>query len=739
MIIAAIAAVVAALVLLISLATALAVQRRTYQQGDLDILHDTEQRPKAKALYSCNTNYCHKEAERIAQSLNKSKSAPCDDFYDFVCHGWLQENPIPIRGAKTSFQLDLRERIEAGLSAFVEAESPGPMQKDFTYNMSAIKKFVAFVRGCQQRESIEEVGVKPLRRVLADLGLREWPSTRVHEHNVEEVAGRVMRDMGEPTLFAVSVDWDVANKSRNIFTIDQPPLPMLRGHMLGNAKNLEAYRNLVMTAMALIKPREPLEGLAGDVMNLVHRLARSTKTDKERMKIGTHFLRERLDSLQGKSKWNWQAFLNTILGGTTTVELQDFVRVRTPFYIVHMSRILNTVTTANVYNFIGFQVVLALSPLLFEPAQGIAQLRLRRKFESRGEATTTQKTCLHLVEDAMPLVALHICAAIFNKLYLPSVERVLYTVESIRYFMKAFVDQSYWMEYTAKMVAKHKLSKMKVHIFYPPWIMDLSKIDLIYAQAMVNTHEIAESYYLARRASMRHYWSRFATRKFEPDWVGSAFDTDCTYDCQTNSLYIPMGLFSESVLHSDISAIMSIARPGARIGHAMFGAIDKRGSHFTVSHMYQKWWTEETLYRYAQIQSCFTEQYKAIVDRKLHLRLTSSGNVDINIADNAIPEVLLEAFHQTVEDLDLEENSFVISGLERFTLKQIFYISYAMGFCEDVRDELLKKQILHGTTSPAKYRVNMPFSNLPAFSEAFSCAAGAPMNRTSRCSLWLRP
>ncbi|XP_064461067.1 neprilysin-1-like [Ornithodoros turicata] len=737
MIVAGTAAVIAALVLLISLATALALRKRPNGPEDTFGMEiPTELRPRSKAAYSCSTDYCSKEAELIAQSVNKSKTSACDDFYDFVCHGWLQENPITAQASKTSYQLNLKERIEAGLLAFVEAESPRPNTMVPSYNVSVVSKYVAFVRGCQQKASIEAVGVKPLRRVLADLGLREWPSTRVHEPNVEEVAARVMRDLGEATLFSVTVDWDIANKSKNILTIDQPPLPMMRGHLLGNAKNLEAYRNLVKTAMALIKPREPLEGLAGDVMNLVHRMARSTKTEKERMKIGVHFLRERLDSLQGKSKWNWRLFLNTILAGIHVLEPRDFVRVKTPFYMVHMSRILSTVSSANLFNFVGFQVVLTLSPLLFEPAQGISQLRLRRRFESKGEESTSQKICLHLAEDAMPLATLHTYATIFHKLYQPSVERVMYTVENIRYFMKVFVDQTYWMEDAAKMVAKYKLQNMKVNVFYPPWVFDTEKLGRIYAQAIVNTKEIAESYYLARRASMRHYWLRFDMHGTETYWVGSTFDTDCTYDCLTNSLYIPMGLYSEPVLHSDISAVMSVSRPGARIAHAMLAAIDRRGSQFTVSQMYQKWWTEETLFRYAQTQSCFIEQYKSIVDRKLHVRLTSTGSTDVNIADNAVPEVLLEAFLQTIQDLDLDENSYVIAGLGKFNIKQIFYMSYAMGFCEDQREDLLKKELLHGVSSPPKYRINIPFGNLPAFSEAFSCHTGAPMNRSSRCSLW---
>lgn len=65
--------------------------------------------------------------------------------------------------------------------------------------------------------------MKPLRRVLAELGLREWPSVRATETGAEVAAGRVARDLGESTLFAVSVGWDLANKSANIITVSGIP------------------------------------------------------------------------------------------------------------------------------------------------------------------------------------------------------------------------------------------------------------------------------------------------------------------------------------------------------------------------------------------------------------------------------------------------------------------------------------------------------------------------------------
>ncbi|XP_077553437.1 phosphate-regulating neutral endopeptidase PHEX-like [Haemaphysalis longicornis] len=159
------------------------------QHVNSETLQSQEHLPtQAKAL-SCTSNACVREAQRIGQYVNRSgQLGPCDDFYSFVCQGWLRDNPIMAGFARTSYSLELRERIEAGMMGFIE-------------------------------ETISDAGIRPLKRVLADLGLRTWPSVRASEPGVEEVAGRVTRHLGESTVFAVSHGPDLSNHSRNIITV----------------------------------------------------------------------------------------------------------------------------------------------------------------------------------------------------------------------------------------------------------------------------------------------------------------------------------------------------------------------------------------------------------------------------------------------------------------------------------------------------------------------------------------
>lgn len=53
-----------------------------------------------------------------------------------------------------------------------------------------------------------------------------------------------------------------------------------------------------------------------------------------------------------------------------------------------------------------------------------------------------------------------------------------------------------------------------------------------------------------------------------------------------------------------------------------------------------------------------------------------------------------------------------------------------------MREEVLRSQILYDAHSPAKYRINVPVSNLDSFSETFKCNRGDKMKPDKQCTLW---
>ncbi|XP_049514431.1 membrane metallo-endopeptidase-like 1 [Dermacentor silvarum] len=77
-----------------------------------------------------------------------------------------------------------------------------------------------------------------------------------------------------------------------------------------------------------------------------------------------------------------------------------------------------------------------------------------------------------------------------------------------------------------------------------------------------------------------------------------------------------------------------------------------------------------------------------------------------------------------------------LPGLDKYSGRQLFFISNALMWCENTRKQFLAQRIQYEPHCPNKYRVNVPLRNFPAFSRAFKCGSNSAMHRGKKCVLW---
>jgi len=86
-------------------------------------------------------------------------------------------------------------------------------------------------------------------------------------------------------------------------------------------------------------------------------------------------------------------------------------------------------------------------------------------------------------------------------------------------------------------------------------------------------------------------------------------------------------------------------------------------------------------------------------------------------ASNPCPLIILYAF----------KKPFIKDG---FTPIQRFFLGYAQGWRNNIRDEALLLRLKTDVHSPGKERVNGPLSNMPEFWDAFDVKPGSPMRNS---------
>jgi predicted metalloendopeptidase len=75
-------------------------------------------------------------------------------------------------------------------------------------------------------------------------------------------------------------------------------------------------------------------------------------------------------------------------------------------------------------------------------------------------------------------------------------------------------------------------------------------------------------------------------------------------------------------------------------------------------------------------------------------------------------------------------------AVEGFTDEQLFFLGYAQGWCSKETPQFLEMLARTNPHSPARWRVDGPMSDVPAFARAYQCKPGTPMNSGKVCSVW---
>lgn len=164
---------------------------------------------KQKAV--CVTEGCIDAAYHIFHSMNRSVN-PCDNFYDFACGGWAQNNPIPESKAFWGVYSVLEEENERIVRQLLTGT---------TTNSEAIKKSKTFYDACMNLTAINKKGAKPLLDIVKKLGgwnvTQDW---KLFNFDFNKTLQAVHR-YSVPVFFSTDVDADDKNSAKNIIKVNK--------------------------------------------------------------------------------------------------------------------------------------------------------------------------------------------------------------------------------------------------------------------------------------------------------------------------------------------------------------------------------------------------------------------------------------------------------------------------------------------------------------------------------------
>ncbi|KAH7976826.1 hypothetical protein HPB52_020203 [Rhipicephalus sanguineus] len=671
---------------------------------------------KAAFTYECRTDACLWQSRLIYDKINQS-IGPCEDFYAYVCSNRWYNNDLEVQS---------RPYVVSGPGLLILDIAKFLLQQKMKEQSSStfITHSSMLLRNCIQvrNSSTADNDWQDIKKVLESYSLTNWPfMTDPPTVKFQDVLKLVDKRLNLLAVVHVTLRKRFENEGYMLH-LDSPKLTMVRHQMTFLDEGFQEYKNCIKRAFTLLGSKVETDHIADDVLEFERKLDEASLPPKRFVSILNSTVS--IVNLKRTGKLEWDAYLTYLQPGS------EKVIVINSAFINKLSGILTSTALSTLLNYIGFRILVLLSPLLPKQAEFLVPLSYDdhiHKYNARLQA------CIHLTERLFPYGIRKIARAAMGK---TTMEQIAYDhnldkmVSSVKGVVSQTVARAPWLTQSEADVATQKIESLEVDFIGAKEHMDAINA---YYQSRVEVSFAMESavrdYTSLLNETMSRYWLSKDNADYDARYHVSCLRPGYEYNAGKNVLHVPFGVVAlqQRVAQSAIPAIlMPYIVPYLVEGTCMYEAIDVRGSTINVRGMPETWWSGETLVRYRQQQKCFTQNYLESIQRFM--------------AEIAALQPSFEAYIRALVAPHSMQRNFRIPGLPDLTPEMLFFVNLAASHCDPVSSQGLtaldKRRLRYRIALPSSLRVNIPLRHFDSFAETFSCTRGTYMNPGAKCRLW---
>uniref|UniRef100_A0A8C1JY85 Membrane metallo-endopeptidase-like 1 n=1 Tax=Cyprinus carpio TaxID=7962 RepID=A0A8C1JY85_CYPCA len=664
---------------------------------------------------------CVTAAARLLQNMDPSVE-PCQNFYQYACGGWIERHVIPETSSLHSVFNILRDELEIVLKGVLEMEN-----KD---DREAFKKAKTLYSSCMNEILIEQRDSQPLLGLIDSIG--DWPVASEVWNSTSGTGDKRMWSL-EDTLAVLNARynkkavlemfvWPDDRDSSSYIIHVTTPWSCISGQvreaylefMVSIARIAREDRNLTQDEERVWEDMTQVLALETDIAN-------ATSPAEERNDITVLYNKMTLREAQqafNLNGFNWTRYIQGIMSSVSvTVQPDEPIVVYCSPYLEKLSDVLSKHSHRTLQNYLAWM-------LIMERVSSMS-----RRFKDALHGTTVEEArwrdCVRYVQGNMENA---VGALYVRETFSGNSKRMVR--ELIRKIQEAYVEtleELSWMDEQSKEKAREK---------HPNQLISHSHKFKNDGSSDRNT-SIEENYFenilenLAASAQKVHKKLR---EPVDPDmWIIGAAVVNAFYSHNRNQIVFPAGILQPPFFSEKQLQALNFGGIGMVIGHEITHGFDDHGRNFDKDGNMYNWWSNYSAERFEDQSKCMVEQYG-----KFSWKLAGGQNVSgittlgENIADNGGVRQAYKAYMKWVEREGEEPR---LPGLD-MDHKQLFFLNFAQVWCGACRPEYAIQSIKTDPHSPLEYRVLGSLQNFEAFSEAFHCARGAPMNPEEKCRVW---
>ena len=638
---------------------------------------------------------------------------PAKDFFEYANGGWIKSNAIPADESSWGIgDLVIQENLNRLHKINEDAAKSTGAQG------SNEQKIGDFWKTAMDSSKIEQQGLKPLQRYLAKID-------SITDLNSFTVVDAELNKIGVNTLIGFYVTQDDKNSDSMIVKFGQSGLflPDREFYFKKDSTSLaidKAYKNYIKNVLVMSGATDSATASkeADKIFAMETELAKSHRKIEDLRDPNLNYNKMKSEAFYKLTpSMHLDAFMNA--HGSPYL---DSIIVGQPDYYKQLEKTVKTFKIDDWKLFLKFRLINEYANQLPQ-AYGDARFEFAKLLSGAQERQPRWKRTLRDEQYVMG----ELLGQQFAKKYFDSTAKKRYEdlVEAIRASLKNHIENLSWMSDTTKQKALVKLAAIKKKVGYPDKWKDFSKLQIgseSYVQNMIN----------ANLWHMQYQLNKLGKPVDRTEWGMTPQTYNAQYDPSNNEITLPAAIFTVPGYTDDQldDAVVYGYAGASTIGHEMTHGFDDEGRQYDEKGNLKNWWTKDDEKKFNQHAQVMINQFGnyVVVDT---FKINGKASLGENIADLGGIVLAWDAFKQT----DQYKNQQKIAGL---TPAQRFFLGYALGWMESDRPQSLRSQVLTDVHSPAKFRVNGPFSDVDAFYTTFNVKPGDKMYLpdSARVRIW---
>jgi putative endopeptidase len=651
-------------------------------------------------IASCNSSHEKARQDILAANLDSTVN-PANDFFDYANGGWIKRNPIPPEESGWSIgNLVVNENLKR-LKEINEQAA-----KTTAASGSSQQKIGDFWTTAMDTDKIEKDGIRPLQQYL----------DKIAAISDEKTLGNSMAELdkigvGGPIDFYINQD--AKNSEVNALQLWQAGLglPEREFYFKTDSTSVvirDAYVNHMAKMLVLLgEDAAHAETAAKNIMALETELAKSHRKIEDLRDPYANYNKYAVKDLYKLAPAiDWNNYM-TIYG----VAKIDSVIIGQPEYYKEASKMLQGGALDTWKDYLRYRLADAFA-IALPDAFGKEDFEFSKLFSGAKERKPRWKRVLRSEESVMG----ELLGQLYVKEFFDSTAKKRYEdlVEAIRSSLKNRIEALTWMNDSTKQKALAKLAAVKKKVGYPDKWKDFSAM------------QIGKESYVQNLVNAALWWHNYQINKLgkpvdKDEWTMYPQTYNAYYNPSNNEIVLPAGIFTvPGFRDEELDDALVYGYAGAStIGHELTHGFDDEGRQYDAKGNLTNWWTKDDEKKFKSRADVMVKQFAnyVVIDT---FKINGKATLGENIAD--LGGILLgwDAFKNTEEYKKNEK----IGGL---TPSQRYFLGYALGWLGHNRNEQLRTQVLTDVHSPAKYRVNGPFSDVDAFYDVFNVKPGNKM------------